>query len=94
MLNLYRSTIPNDRSPEKRVCLKKDNLKGATSVYIITDVLMAKTVEFRATMGIASRIFHLGNPTPLVFTLNQYKIDNNGHIIEKVCVILVLYYEG
>lgn len=51
---------------------------------MITNVLLAKTIEFRVTRGTSSRIFHLGNASPLVFGLEEYLIGNDGKLIAKV----------
>lgn len=51
---------------------------------MITNVVMAKTVEFRANIGTSSRIFHLGDPTPLVFDFEEFQVDENGQIVSKV----------
>lgn len=60
---------------------------------MITNVLMAKTIEFRVTRGTSSRIFHLGNASPLVFGLEEYLIGNDGKLIAKVNMgLLVLIY--
>lgn len=45
---------------------------------------MAKTIEFRVTQGSSSRIFHLGNASPLVFGLEEYLIGDDGKLISKV----------
>lgn len=57
-------------------------------MYMITSVLMAKTIEFRVTRGTSSRIFHLGNASPLVFALEEFLIGDDGKLIAKVCIIL------
>lgn len=51
---------------------------------MITNVLMAKTIEFRVTRGTSSRIFHLGNASPLVFGLEEFLIGEDGKIIARV----------
>lgn len=61
---------------------------------MITDVLMAKTIEFRVTIGSSSRIFHLGNASPLVFGLEEYLIGDDGQLIAKVRLISVLDYSA
>ncbi|XP_077289242.1 uncharacterized protein LOC143913382 [Arctopsyche grandis] len=87
MMNLSRHKFPKDKSPVKNIYLSADKgLKGVKSVYMITDVLMAKTVEFRANTGISSRIFHLGNPTPLVFGLEQFDVSEDGQLISRIPV--------
>lgn len=59
-------------------------LKGLRSIYVITDVLMAKTIEFRASTGISSRIFHVGNPTPLLFGIEEFHIGDSGRFLSRV----------
>lgn len=66
-------------------------LKGKTSVYMITKVLMAKTIEFRVTRETSSRIFHLGNASPLVFGLEEFLIGDDGKLIAKVSLSQNLY---
>lgn len=67
-------------------------LQGKKSVYMITNVLMAKTIEFRVTRGTSSRIFHLGNASPLVFGLDEYLIGNDGKLIAKVNKYIRYYW--
>lgn len=82
MLNITRVRIPQDKSPVKKIFVSQDkDLKGVKSVYMITDILMAKTVEFRVNIGTSSRIFHIGTPSPLVFAFEQFDIDENGQIV-------------
>lgn len=66
-------------------------LQGKKSVYMITNVLMAKTIEFRVTRGTSSRIFHLGNASPLVFALEEFRIGDDGKLIAQVS-LYYLYY--
>lgn len=86
MVNFSRCTIPKNKELVKNIYLDVENnedLKGKKSVYMITDVLMAKTIEFRVTIGSSSRIFHLGNASPLVFGLEEYLIGDDGQLIAK-----------
>lgn len=65
------------------------DLKGKKSVYMITSVLMAKTIEFRVTRQTSSRIFHLGNASPLVFGLEEFVIGEDGKLTAKVCYFYI-----
>lgn len=56
---------------------------------MITKVLLAKTIEFRVTIGTSSRIFHLGNASPLVFGLEEFLIGDDGKLIAKVIIFIV-----
>lgn len=58
---------------------------------MITNVLMAKTIEFRVTRGTSSRIFHLGTASPLVFGLEEFLIGDDGKLIAKVRFLDKLY---
>ncbi|GBP16162.1 hypothetical protein EVAR_9881_1 [Eumeta japonica] len=86
MVNFSKAAVPKDKSFLNNIYLDIENnidLKGKKSVYMITHVLMAKTVEFRVTRGTSSRIFHLGTSTPLVFGLEEFLIGENGKLVAK-----------
>ncbi|CAH0402341.1 unnamed protein product [Chilo suppressalis] len=86
MVNFSRNIIPRNRELVKNVYLDVENnkdLKGKKSVYMITNVLLAKTIEFRVTRGTSSRIFHLGNASPLVFGLEEFLIGDDGKLVAK-----------
>ncbi|CAK1593751.1 unnamed protein product [Parnassius mnemosyne] len=86
MVNFTRNIIPKDKDLVNNIYLDIDNnkdLKGKKSVYMITNVLLAKTIEFRVTRGTSSRIFHLGNASPLVFGLEEFLIGDDGKLIAK-----------
>lgn len=51
---------------------------------------MAKTIEFRVTRGTSSRIFHLGNASPLVFGLEEFLIGDDGKLIAKVSFFIYI----
>ncbi|XP_061729228.1 uncharacterized protein LOC133534155 [Cydia pomonella] len=90
MVNFARSSVPKDKHLENNIYLDVNNkeLKGKKSVYMITNVLMAKTIEFRVTRGTSSRIFHLGNWSPLVFGLEEFLIGEDGKLVKKVPVTI------
>ncbi|XP_038207154.1 uncharacterized protein LOC119828912 [Zerene cesonia] len=91
MVNFTKTTIPKDKDLVNNIYLDTDKIKdlqGKKSVYMITSVLMAKTIEFRVTRGTSSRIFHLGNASPLVFGLEEFVIDDDGKLIAKVPVTI------
>ncbi|KAI8437712.1 hypothetical protein MSG28_011947 [Choristoneura fumiferana] len=90
MVNFSRTSIPKDRKFENNIYLDVNNkdLKGKKSVYMITNVLMAKTIEFRVTRGTSSRIFHLGNWSPLVFGLEEFLIGDDGKLTKKIPVTI------
>lgn len=55
---------------------------------------MAKTIEFRVTRETSSRIFHLGNASPLVFQLEEFLIGDDGKLtarVSKKIFFFVLY---
>ncbi|XP_026331440.1 uncharacterized protein LOC113238812 [Hyposmocoma kahamanoa] len=86
MVNFSGTIVPKDKELLNNIYLDVKNIKalqGKKSVYMITNVLMAKTIEFRVTRGTSSRIFHLGNASPLVFGLEEYLIGNDGKLIAK-----------
>ncbi|CAH0731972.1 unnamed protein product, partial [Brenthis ino] len=86
MVNFSRCSIPKGKDFVNNIYLDVENnkaLKGKKSVYMITNVLMAKTIEFRVNQGTSSRIFHLGNASPLVFGLEEYLIGDDGKLIAK-----------
>ncbi|XP_045779122.1 uncharacterized protein LOC123876805 [Maniola jurtina] len=86
MVNFSQSRIPKDKDFVNKIFLDVKNnkaLEGKRSVYMITSVLMAKTIEFRVTRGTSSRIFHLGNASPLVFRLEEFLIGDDGKLIAK-----------
>lgn len=86
MVNFSRTSVPKDKELVNNIYLDVDNnkdLKGKKSVYMITNVLMAKTIEFRVTRGTSSRIFHLGTASPLVFGLEEFLIGDDGKLIAK-----------
>ncbi|VVC95086.1 uncharacterized protein LOC126971940 [Leptidea sinapis] len=85
MINFTKLTVPKDKELVNNIYLDMNNkdLKGKRSVYMITNVLMAKTIEFRVTRGTSSRIFHLGNASPLVFGLEEYLIGSDGKLVAK-----------
>ncbi|KAI5644852.1 hypothetical protein NE865_03198 [Phthorimaea operculella] len=86
MINFWRTCVPKDKDLVNNIYLDVENnkdLKGKKSVYMITNVLMAKTIEFRVTRGTSSRIFHLGNASPLVFGLEEFLIGDDGKLIAK-----------
>ncbi|XP_041982752.1 uncharacterized protein LOC121735854 [Aricia agestis] len=85
MLNFSKKCIPSNRDFVNNVYLDLSNhdLKGKKSVYMITKVLMAKTIEFRVSKGDSARIFHLGNLSPLVFGIEEFKIGADGKLIAK-----------
>ncbi|XP_059048847.1 uncharacterized protein LOC131844088 [Achroia grisella] len=86
MVNFTHTSIPTIRELVNNIYLDVENnkdLKGKKSVYMVTDVLMAKTIEFRVTRGTSSRIFHLGNASPLVFRLEEFMIGDDGKLISK-----------
>ncbi|XP_023939438.1 uncharacterized protein LOC112046849 [Bicyclus anynana] len=86
MINFSQSRIPKGKDFVNNIYLDVKNnpaLKGKKSVYMITSVLMAKTIEFRVTRGTSSRIFHLGNASPLVFGLEEFLIGDDGKLIAK-----------
>ncbi|CAG4955200.1 unnamed protein product [Parnassius apollo] len=86
MVNFTRNIIPKDKDLVNNIYLDIENnkdLKGKKSVYMITNVLLAKTIEFRVTRGTSSRIFHLGNASPLVFGLEEFLIGDDGKLIAK-----------
>lgn len=92
MVNFTRCSIPKSRDLVNNIYLDVENnkdLKGKKSVYMITNVLMAKTIEFRVTRGTSSRIFHLGNASPLVFGLEEFLIGDDGKLISKEPVAIV-----
>lgn len=91
MIGFSRATIPKDKNLVNNVYLDVENnkdLKGKKSVYMITNVLMAKTIEFRVTRSTSSRIFHLGNASPLVFGLEEYLIGDDGKLTAKLPVTI------
>ncbi|CAH4034759.1 uncharacterized protein LOC123712001 [Pieris brassicae] len=86
MVSFNRTIIPNNKDLVNNIYLDVDKhkeLQGKKSVYMITKVLMAKTIEFRVTQGTSSRIFHLGNASPLVFGLEEFMIGEDGKLISK-----------
>ncbi|XP_064074069.1 uncharacterized protein LOC113401688 isoform X2 [Vanessa tameamea] len=86
MVNFSQDIIPKGKDFVNNIYLDVENnkaLKGKKSVYMITKVLMAKTIEFRVTRGTSSRIFHLGNASPLVFGLEEFLIGDDGKLIAK-----------
>lgn len=86
MVNFTRAIIPKGKDFVNNIYLDVENnaaLKGKKSVFMITSVLMAKTIEFRVTRGTSSRIFHLGNASPLVFGLEEFLIGEDGKLIAK-----------
>ncbi|XP_039759874.1 uncharacterized protein LOC120633649 [Pararge aegeria] len=86
MINFSQSRIPKGKDFSNKIYLDVKNneaLKGKKSVYMITSVLMAKTIEFRVTRGTSSRIFHLGNASPLVFGLEEFLIADDGKLVAK-----------
>ncbi|KPJ17910.1 hypothetical protein RR48_07307 [Papilio machaon] len=86
MINFTKNVIPKDKNLVNNIYLDIDNnkdLKGKKSVYMITNVLLAKTIEFRVTIGTSSRIFHLGNASPLVFGLEEFLIGDDGKLVAK-----------
>ncbi|CAK1545641.1 unnamed protein product [Leptosia nina] len=86
MVNFTRATVPKDKDLVNNIYLdidKHKELKGKKSVYMITNVLIAKTIEFRVTRGTSSRIFHLGNASPLVFGLEEFLIGDDGKLIAR-----------
>ncbi|KAL4717353.1 hypothetical protein ACJJTC_017240 [Scirpophaga incertulas] len=86
MVNFSRTIIPKDKEIVNNIYLDVKNnpvLEGKKSVYMITNVLNAKTIEFRVTRGSSSRIFHLGNGSPLVFGLEEFLIGDDGKLIAK-----------
>ncbi|CAH2054691.1 unnamed protein product, partial [Iphiclides podalirius] len=99
MVNFTKSVIPKDKNFVNNIYLdinKNKDLKGKKSVYMITNVLLAKTIEFRVTIGTSSRIFHLGNASPLVFGLEEFLIGDDGKLIAKEPVTIkskALYWQ-
>ncbi|KAM3961242.1 uncharacterized protein ACR2FA_004790 [Aphomia sociella] len=92
MVNFSRATVPKSKVLVDNIYLDVENnkdLKGKKSVYMITDVLTAKTIEFRVTRGTSSRIFHLGNASPLVFGLEEFLIGDDGKLIAKEPVTIL-----
>ncbi|KAG7309238.1 hypothetical protein JYU34_005166 [Plutella xylostella] len=86
MVNFSKSSIPKGKDLVNNVYLDVKNnkaLQGKKSVYMITNVLYAKTIEFRVTRGTSSRIFHLGNGSPLVFGLEEFLIGEDGKLTAK-----------
>ncbi|XP_075984421.1 uncharacterized protein LOC142982034 [Anticarsia gemmatalis] len=91
MVNFSKTTVPKGRDLVNNIYLDVENnkdLKGKKSVYMITSVLMAKTIEFRVTRGTSSRIFHLGNASPLVFGLEEFVIGDDGKLTAKLPVAI------
>ncbi|KAG6462951.1 hypothetical protein O3G_MSEX013557 [Manduca sexta] len=87
MVNFTRTTVPKNKELVNNIYLDVENnknLQGKKSVFMITNVLMAKTIEFRVTRGTSSRIFHLGNASPLVFGLEEFVIGEDGKLVAKV----------
>ncbi|XP_053615447.1 uncharacterized protein LOC128678134 [Plodia interpunctella] len=92
MVNFSKCSIPKSKDLVNNIYLDVENnkdLKGKKSVYMITNVLMAKTIEFRVTRCTSSRIFHLGNASPLVFGLEEFMIGEDGKLIAKEPVGIV-----
>ncbi|XP_030036310.1 uncharacterized protein LOC115452016 [Manduca sexta] len=86
MVNFTRTTVPKNKELVNNIYLDVENnknLQGKKSVFMITNVLMAKTIEFRVTRGTSSRIFHLGNASPLVFGLEEFVIGEDGKLVAK-----------
>lgn len=93
LLNVLKTTrlLTQSISSQWQTSKLLPDLKGKKSVYMITNVLMAKTIEFRVTRGTSSRIFHLGNASPLVFGLEEFLIGDDGKLIAKVRIITLAY---
>ncbi|CAG9567914.1 unnamed protein product [Danaus chrysippus] len=95
MINFTKCTIPKGKDFVNNIYLDVDNnkeLNGIKSVYMISSVLMAKTIEFRVNRGTSSRIFHLGNASPLVFALDEYLVGPDGKLLAKEPVTIKSKY--
>ncbi|GLG93381.1 Uncharacterized protein GBIM_00807 [Gryllus bimaculatus] len=67
--NFTRSYVPPQYSPIGKITFSKgssEDIAAATTVYLVNNVIKAGTVDLYIDVGDYSRVFHYGDPHPLV----------------------------